>query len=178
MRILVGSLNPGKIEGVKKAFEMYFTDIDIRGVDAKSLVPDQPVNAETMTGAFNRVQGLKDYAKKSKLDVDYFVAVESGLVDIFDYPVIINACYMENSLGKDSYGFSRAFPVPKGSFNAIKEKGFTVFYDELLGVKHDLAKPVVHGGINHLTQGKVSRIEFATEATSMALIKFITPIWE
>ncbi len=47
MKILIGTKNPGKIEGAKKAFEKYFESVIIEGVAVESEVPLQPVNEET-----------------------------------------------------------------------------------------------------------------------------------
>ena len=33
MKILMGTKNPGKIEGAKLAFEKYFDNVDIEGID-------------------------------------------------------------------------------------------------------------------------------------------------
>ena len=63
MKILIGTKNPGKIEGTKRAFEKYFKDIEIEGILVHSNVPDQPVNEEIFQGAKNRVKNLKKYAK-------------------------------------------------------------------------------------------------------------------
>ena len=77
MKILVGSKNPGKIEGVKKAFELFFEGVEVCGFDADSEVASQPINEDTMKGAKNRVKNLKQYAKNQALDAEYYVAVES-----------------------------------------------------------------------------------------------------
>ena len=44
MKILIGTKNPGKIEGAKQAFEQYFENIEIEGVPVSSDVGDQPIN--------------------------------------------------------------------------------------------------------------------------------------
>lgn len=38
MKVLIGTKNPGKIEGTRQAFEKYFTDIEIEGVSVESEV--------------------------------------------------------------------------------------------------------------------------------------------
>ena len=59
MKILIGTKNPGKIEGVKKAFEKYFENVEAQGIPVHSNVPDQPVNEEIFQGAKNRVENLQ-----------------------------------------------------------------------------------------------------------------------
>ena len=44
MKILMGTKNPGKIEGARQAFEKYFDDINIEGIYVDSNVSDKPVN--------------------------------------------------------------------------------------------------------------------------------------
>ena len=46
MKILMGTKNPGKIEGAKRAFEEYFENVEIVGVDVDSEVGSQPVNQD------------------------------------------------------------------------------------------------------------------------------------
>ena len=62
MKILIGTKNPGKIEGAKQAFEKYFDEVEIEGISVDSNVGDQPVNEEILQGAKNRVKNLKKYA--------------------------------------------------------------------------------------------------------------------
>ncbi len=177
MKILVGSKNPGKIQGVKEAFELFFEEVNVFGFDANSEVPNQPVNEQTMLGAKNRVKNLKEYAKTENINADYFVAVESGLVDIYGEEVIINACYLENVSGQNSIGFSEGFPIPKGKFEDIKNRGLSLVFDETFKVNHDPDKPKVMGGINTLTNGKISRIKITSDAVVMALTKFLHEEW-
>ena len=46
MKVLVGTTNPGKIEGVKQALMSYYEDVEIAGCEVSSLVNDQPFNKE------------------------------------------------------------------------------------------------------------------------------------
>ena len=69
MKILMGTKNPGKIEGAKLAFEEYFDNVEIEGISVNSEVSDQPINNEIFQGAKNRVKNLKEYAKNNNLNV-------------------------------------------------------------------------------------------------------------
>lgn len=44
MKILIGTKNPGKIEGARLAFVEYFENIEIEGIPVNSEVSDEPVN--------------------------------------------------------------------------------------------------------------------------------------
>ena len=56
MKILIGTKNPGKIEGAKQAFEKYFENVEIQGISVDSEVGEQPINKEIFQGAKNRVK--------------------------------------------------------------------------------------------------------------------------
>ena len=73
MKILMGTKNPGKIEGAKQAFEKYFDNVEIEGVKVSSEVSDQPFNEEIIAGAKNRVKNLRLYAKENNLDIDFYI---------------------------------------------------------------------------------------------------------
>lgn len=77
MKILMGTKNPGKIEGAKEAFEKYFENVEIEGVPVSSDVGDQPINEEIFEGAKNRVKNLKKYAKENNIEVDFFCSIRS-----------------------------------------------------------------------------------------------------
>ena len=62
MKILMGTKNPGKIEGAKLAFEKYFDNVEIEGIGVDSDVSNQPLNNEIFLGAKNRVKNIKKYA--------------------------------------------------------------------------------------------------------------------
>ena len=64
MKILMGTKNPGKIEGARQAFEKYFDSVEIEGISVESEVGNQPVNEEILQGAKNRVKNLKKYAEE------------------------------------------------------------------------------------------------------------------
>ena len=70
MKILMGTKNPGKVQGAKEAFEKYFDNIEIEGIKVSSEVGDQPINEEILQGAQNRVKNLKRYAKENNIKAD------------------------------------------------------------------------------------------------------------
>ena len=44
MKILMGTKNPGKIEGAKQSFEKYFENFEVVGIPVSSNVGNQPIN--------------------------------------------------------------------------------------------------------------------------------------
>ena len=59
MKILMGTKNPGKIEGARQAFEKYFDSVEIEGISVESNVGAQPVNEEILQGAKNRIKNMR-----------------------------------------------------------------------------------------------------------------------
>lgn len=82
MKILMGTKNPGKIQGVKEAFEKYFDNVEIEGIAVESEVGDQPFDEEILRGAKNRIKNLKDYAKKNNMEADFYISSEAGITKL------------------------------------------------------------------------------------------------
>ena len=68
MKVLMGTKNPGKIEGAKQAFEKYFDEVEVQGIAVESEVSNQPFDADIVKGAKNRVKNLKKYAMENELE--------------------------------------------------------------------------------------------------------------
>ena len=176
MKVLIATKNKGKVEGAKKAFEKFFEDVEIEGIPASSDVPEQPVNDETWQGAKNRVKNLKTIATENGISADYFVSIESGLTNAFGNWMIVNIAVIENAEGVQSVSCSPGFPVPKRLVDKIKEIGLGDLMNQIFN-EEDLHSR--GGGIQLLTQGKVSRIDLTEIAFEMALTKFVNgEIWK
>ena len=121
MKILIGTKNPGKIEGARQAFSKYFKDIEIEGISVDSEVGDQPINEEILQGAKNRVKNLKKHAKENNQKVDYYIASEAGITNLLGDWIDINAAVIEDSKGLQSVGTSQGFPIPDKYIDEIKE---------------------------------------------------------
>lgn len=175
MRILIGTKNPGKIQGAKLAFEKYFDNIEIEGIPVESEVGAQPVNREILEGARNRVRNLKAYAKRNNIYADFYVSSEAGITDLLGEWIDINCVVIEDKEGFQSVGTSQGFPIPEKYIKEIKETELGKVMDKIFEGT-DLGKG--KGGINYLTKGEVSRIELTQNAFVMALTKHINgEIW-
>ena len=170
MKILMGTKNPGKIEGARQAFEKYFDDINIEGISVDSNVSDQPVNEEIFQGAKNRVKNLKAYAEKNNLEADFFIASEAGITDLLGDWIDINAVVIEDSKGFQSVGVSQGFPIPNKYIDEIKSTELGKVMDKIFSCK-ELGKG--KGGISFLTRDVVTRIELTKNAFVMALTSHI-----
>ena len=176
MKVLIGTKNPGKIEGAKKALEHYYKNVEVVGVKVSSDVSEQPVGLETYEGAVNRVENLVKYAKENNISADLFMAIESGLTSELGFWAITNIAVIKNSKGEVGLGSSASFPVPSQYVEAIKTETLGAVMDRLFE-EHDLRSTT--GGIGLLTQDVVTRIDLTTEAFLMALTPFINEkIWK
>lgn len=174
MKILIGTKNPGKIEGAKEAFENYFDDFDINGIPVSSDVSDEPVNNEIYEGARNRVDNLIKYAQDNKIDAEYFLGVESGITNLLGKWVIINIAVIKDKNGYESWGTSSAFPVPDKYVDEIISSDLGKVMDKIFE-KNDLRSG--KGGISFVTNGVISRIDLTKEAFIMALTQHINEVW-
>ena len=170
MKILIATQNKGKVEGVKRAFEKFFENVEIVGISASSDVPEQPVNEETWQGAKNRVKNLRQYAKENQIESEFFVSIESGMMNSLGSWMIVNIAVVEDKTGIESVSCSPGFPVPERLVEKIKEIGLGQVMDSHF-YESDLRSR--GGGIQLLTHDVVSRIDLTELAFEMALTKFI-----
>lgn len=176
MKILMGTKNPGKIEGARQAFEKYFDNIDIEGIAVESNVGAQPVNEEILQGAKNRIKNLKKYANNNNIKADFYIASEAGITNLLGEWIDINAVVIEDSKGFQSIGTSQGFPIPDKYIDEIKETELGKVMDRIFKGK-ELGKG--KGGISFLTKDEVTRIDLTRNAFIMALTRFINEdLWK
>lgn len=176
MKILMGTKNPGKIEGAKQAFEKYFDNVEIEGIPVSSNVGDQPINEEILKGAKNRVKNLREYAINNNIEADFYVSSEAGITNPLGDWIDINAVVIEDAKGFQSVGTSQGFPIPNKYIDEIKETELGKVMDKIFSGK-ELGKGKV--GISLLTKNEVSRIDLTRNAFIMALTSHINEdIWK
>ena len=176
MKILMGTKNPGKIEGAKQAFEKYFESIEIEGIPVTSEVGDQPINKEIMQGAKNRVKNLKEYAKENHIKADFFIASEAGITNLLGEWMDYNIAVIEDENGEQSVGSSAGFQIPQKYVNEIIETELGKVMDKIFK-GDELSKQ--NGGIGVLTHDEISRVDLTRQAFIMALVRFINgEIWK
>ncbi len=175
MKILMGTKNPGKIQGAREAFEKYFDNVEIEGIAVDSEVGDQPFDEEILQGAKNRVKNLKEYAKKNNIEADFYISSEAGITKLLGGWIDINLAVVENNEGIQSIGTSQGFPIPDKYIEEIKETELGKVMDKIFS-GNELSKG--KGGISYLTKDEISRIDLTRNAFIMALTKFINgDIW-
>lgn len=174
MKVLIGTKNPGKIEGAREALKNYFDDFEIIGIAVQSNVSEEPVNNEIYEGARNRVNNLIKYAIENKIDAEYFLGIESGITNLLGKWVIINIAVIKDKDGYESWGTSPAFPVPDKYVDEIMKTDLGKVMDNIFN-QNDLRSG--KGGISFLTNGVISRIDLTSEAFVMALTGHINENW-
>ena len=176
MKILMGTKNPGKIEGARQAFEKYFENVEIEGMSVDSNVSEQPINEEILQGAKNRVKNLKEYAINNNIKANFYIASEAGITDLLGEWIDINAVVIEDFSGYQSVGMSQGFPIPDKYIDEIKETELGKVMDRIFKGK-ELGKG--KGGISFLTKDEVTRIDLTRNAFIMALTRFINEdLWK
>ncbi len=176
MKILMGTKNPGKIEGARQAFEKYFDSVEIEGISVESEVGNQPFNEEILQGAKNRIKNLKEYANTNNIKADFYIASEAGITNLLGEWIDINAVIIEDSKGFQSIGTSQGFPIPDKYIEEIKQTELGKVMDRLFSGK-ELGKG--KGGISFLTKDEITRIDLTRNAFIMALTRFINEdIWK
>ena len=176
MKVLIGTNNPGKVEGARQAFEEFYKDVHVKGISVSSDVSDEPVNDEIYIGAKNRVNNLIKYAKKNKIDSDFFIGIESGITNKLGKWCIIQIAVIKDKNGYESFGTGPAFPVPDKYVDEIINTDLGIVMDKIFkgnGLKNE------KGGIAYLTKDVITRYDMTKEAFIMALTEFINEdIWK
>ena len=175
MKVLIGTKNPGKIQGAKEALDKYFDNIEIIGIPVQSNVGDEPVNLDIYEGARNRVDNLIAYAKENNIEADYYLGIESGITNLLGKWIIINIAVIKDKTGYESWGTGPAFPVPDKYVDEIINTELGIVMDKVFE-QNDLRSG--KGGISLLTNDAISRIDITREAFVMALTGQINDVWK
>ena len=175
MKVLLGTKNPGKIQGAKEALDKYFNNVEIVGIPVQSNVSDEPVNLDIYKGARNRVDNLIAYAKENNIEAEYYLGIESGITNLLGKWVIINIAVIKDKTGYESWGTGPAFPVPDKYVDEIINTELGIVMDKVFK-QNDLRSE--KGGISFLTNDAISRIDITREAFIMALTGQINDVWK
>lgn len=170
MLIAVGSVNPVKIEAVRRVVEKVWPGSKVVGVEVSSGVSNQPKSeTEARKGAINRA---KRAIKKSK--ADFGVGLEGAVRHVPGFGFFITPwCAVLDKEGVIGFGHGAAPLLPKKFEKAIlsgKELGEVV--DEVTGEK-DTKKKM--GAFGFLTMGVVTRVAAYEHMVAFAFARFIAP---
>lgn len=167
VRVVVGSKNPTKIEGARLAFEQYFDDVEVIGVEVNTSIPPQPFDSDTIRGAIERAK--KAYSSQ----FDFSVGIEAGLFKLectisgyLDFQVA--AVYDGENC---TIGFGPGFEYPRSVVeDVLRGKEVGEVMERISGIKN-LGKK--WGAVHYLSRGAISRTELSRISVTMALIPLL-----
>jgi inosine/xanthosine triphosphatase len=166
--VAVGSTNPTKITPVGDIFRLHFPDVEIRGVEVDSGVPDQPKGDDQIyTGCLNRANG----AIRKVAGAEYGVGIEGGLVKRsygwFEFSLVV----IVNNRGEIGIGSSGGLVLPDRIIKLI-ESGMTLetAIDAVFGTEK-IGRGIGMFGI--MTNGTVTRSDGVSHGVAFALARFL-----
>ncbi len=171
MKVLIGSNNPVKIEAVKEAFGKYFENVEITGINVESEVDDQPINEETFDGARKRVMNLRAKAFDEKIEADYFVGIEGGIINHYNKWFAFGAVCISDKEGNKGFGTSPGFELPyEVSSRLLKREELGDVMDDILKQKNTKQKK---GAIGFFTNEVITRKELYIPGVISAIVPFL-----
>ncbi len=171
MKILVGSTNGQKVNGARQAFEIFYgNDIDVEGVSVDSGVNSEPIKDEVYLGAKNRINNVISYAKENFIDADFFVGVESGLIEIDGHWINLSYVIIEDKNGMRSVATTPGYPIPDKYVEEVINSDLKQLFERVSVDKHS--------GISSLTHGEFNRKDLMRIGYIMALTQYVNgDIW-
>lgn len=173
-KVVVGSLNPVKLDAVRIGFEAMFPgeSFEVSGVSVNSGVSRQPMSsAETLQGAVRRARNTR----AAKPDADYWVGIEAGV----DF---------SSAFGEEMVTFSwiviltqeRMVKALSGGLVLPDEVGQLISQGYELGDADNIVfgtsnSKQENGAVGILTGNVVTRTSSYVQAVEMALIPFRNP---
>ena len=151
-RVAVGSKNPVKLAAARAVVTRLAKNVSVEAIEVASGVPDQPFgDEETIRGALARAR-----AAREKLDADFGIGLEGGVVEMPDGSMRTCAwAAVVSRSGRHGVGGSLAMPLPDAVAELIRggmELGHAM--DKLTG--HSNTKHGA-GAVGILTAGLVDR---------------------
>jgi inosine/xanthosine triphosphatase len=177
-RVLVGSTNPPKLEGVRSALAAFAPHASVSGVPVASGVPEQPVGfAEIAAGARQRAAEARAIAP-----CDLAVGYEDGLVEIPALRGWFNVgCAAVDDGRRVHLGLSSGFAYPPAcSSAAVAGRSpigelFDRFWHEHRDETRSGASALSVGNVGKLTAGELPRSDYTRQAVLCALIALLHP---
>ncbi len=170
--VAVGSTNPAKTIGVKRAFSSHFPSLRLKTVDASALVRVQPMDlGETVEGAEERAVFAIESTRS-----DFGVGVEAGLVQLGKawpgHYLNLQVAAVVDASGRLSFGCSSGFPIPSAFATKLREgrQELDRYAHELTGARRIREE---HGIVYHLSGRRLSRVEMTEQCVSMALVPWL-----
>jgi len=175
MNVVVGSLNPVKVEATRLVFKKFFGEVEVYSVKVETSIPAQPIGIEqVLRGAVERA-----YQALSSIDgSDYGVGLEAGLIP---YPGTITGylnhqiCAVVDRELKATFGSSMGFEFPSEVIERLGRKEVKEaeeVMEELTGIEK-IGEAI--GAIGYLTKNHFKRLDLSIQAITSALIPRLNP---
>jgi len=162
--VAVGTKNPAKIQGVRRAFAKYYKDVEIRPVDSAQVAKAQPKGLDEMaSGATARAIHALSVAGG-----DFGVGVEAGIFTIGPVYFDNQVGAIADSSGKVSLGHSAGYMLPREAMEDLFREGKELerWAEKVSGINEVGDKG---GLVNFLTKGTVTRTDLTEQCIIMAL---------
>ncbi|HEU5114551.1 MAG TPA: inosine/xanthosine triphosphatase [Candidatus Paceibacterota bacterium] len=169
MKAIIGSASERKIKTVERALAPIAPEtVHVLGFKASSGVPETPYDKQTFDGARNRAMHSKEAG-----DADFYVGLESGLVERYGHMYEEAWCVVLAKDGAEYHGYSSGLKIPDYVLKRMDE----------LGMEHCDAMTIIekeHGDLPNDTWGNYSggmilREQSLEEAVRNAFIQCFAP---
>lgn len=169
MQVAVGSLNPVKVEAVRRAFTQHWPHAAVSGVAVPTGVTEMPMSdAECVEGARNRALAAMRHA-----NADFGVGLEGGVNEEPYGLMLLGWVVIVNQAGIEGLACTAKIPLPHAIAQAIRDGAeLGPLMDELLQA-HEVRK--AGGASGALTAGLVPRQAKFELAVAYALSRFVAP---
>jgi inosine/xanthosine triphosphatase len=166
--VALGSRNPAKVEGVRRAFDMFFPGVEVRPVDSAAVAKAQPRGLDEMTaGATARARFAL-----SQAGGDFGVGVEAGIFTIGDVYFDNQVAAVADGSGRVSLGHSSGYSLPREAMERLFAEGEELerWAEKVSGVDEVGDK----GGLIHfLTGGRMTRADLTEQCVVTALVPWL-----
>lgn len=180
MRISVGSKNPVKVGAVREAFQKYWPECEVVGVEVESGVAAQPMSEEeTMMGSRQRAHKAlaTDPAAEYAVGLEGGVCEKNGVMYECAWVCVVRKSQIINDKFSNNEGMGGGlyFELPAKIAEKIKAGGeLGPIMDEMTGESDVKQKS---GAIGIMTKGQLDRKTAYVQIVLSALIKFVSPEW-
>jgi inosine/xanthosine triphosphatase len=163
--VAVGSRNPAKVAGVRRAIASCFPEFRLRSIDASKVTTAQPVGLQEIAkGASARAR----FAIR-ELRGDFGVGVEAGVFRVGNTYFDHQQAAVVDAKGWLSMGHSAGYMLPAGAVRELLHEGKELeqFAENLSGIRRIGDKG---GLVKHLTGGRMNRVDLTEQCVLTALI--------
>jgi inosine/xanthosine triphosphatase len=163
--VALGTSNPTKIRATEEVYNLFYSNVNVIGVDLSTRVSDQPREEELYLGARNRAYGAIKTA-----EAQYGVGIEAGIVKISGKKMNTACCVIVDQKKNEHVGYSVMFEVPSKIMELV-DKGMELSHavDQFTGTRDSGHH---EGLIGILSRGHFDREKMLSEAVMMALMEF------